>query len=260
MPLAPYGYKAAHGTGTDTVSVHTGLGPTLNPVIITVQLARDEPFARTPRGHTQPQRKLGPVDRRRNLDLDIAIKRIFGTLRQRDIAARHIQRCGAARIQGTEDLVIGLRIDHTGHLRNQTRQIRRTARRPEPWRAAAMPLIECLAAVGLKRIDIEETVTGEVHACQNIVIQRHLGNVDITGVALHKEETVVEKHISHAGTCLVVGVLVRQDIIGPEALDAGHGTQTARNVHLAIDYIVPYRLQRRTQCRISRQGTDVGHR
>ena len=120
-------------------------------------------------------------------------------------------------------------------------------------------MVEGALAVGLQRIDVEETVTGKVHARQHIIIECHLRYIDILGIARHKEHTVVENHITYRCTRLIVGLHVGQHIRRTELLQTCHSTQAARDVHLLINYIVPDSIQRRGQRLIARHSRHIGH-
>ena len=120
-------------------------------------------------------------------------------------------------------------------------------------------MVEWTLAVSLKHIYIEELVTLKVYTRQYIIIQSHLGYIDILRLTRHQEHSVVEEHITHRSTSLVVSVKVWQIVCRAKALDTWNSTQTAVDMHLTINDIVPDRVQRWHQSSVAIHCHHISH-
>ena len=120
-------------------------------------------------------------------------------------------------------------------------------------------MIKRTLTVSLQHVYIEELVTLKVYTCQYIVIECHLGYIDILRLTRHQEHTVVEEHITHRSTSFVVSVKVWQIVCRAKALDTWNSTQTAVDMHLAINDIVPDRVQRRHQSSVAIHCHHISH-
>ena len=83
-------------------------------------------------------------------------------------------------------------------------------------------MIERLFPICLKHVDIEEFVPLEIHACQHVVVERHFSGIHVFGIARSQEHAIIEEHVTHSCTGLVVRVAVGKHIGRAESFDSWH--------------------------------------
>ena len=106
-----------------------------------------------------------------------------------------------------------------------------------------MSVVEFSFTVCFQWIYIEESVSAQADTGQSIVEQGDFGNVQILGIPVVQEQTLVEEYIGNGRTCFVVSSKVRQFIRFAETFQAGNGSQTTSDVHTGSDQIVPNGIQ-----------------
>jgi hypothetical protein len=104
-------------------------------------------------------------------------------------------------------------------------------------------MVERVFAIGLKGVDVEESISFEVDRSQHVIEKRYLSHIEVLGILVHEKHTKVEKDISNCGTGFIKGIGIGEKVLWAEPLDSVHGTQASRDVHASIHKVAPNIIQ-----------------
>ena len=160
---------------------------------------------------------------------------------------------GAADVEVYEDSPEGLTVDVSAQRREKAAEVARAA-------GASVPGLAMMGAVRFERIYVEEEVPGQIDAGEHSVVERalhHVGVLCITAKEIHPP--VPEGH-PDGGAGLAVSLRIRQVVISREGLPYPGGADSAGDIHVAQDDILPEGIQGRAVAGFRAQGLHVGHR
>ena len=250
LPCAHKLNKAILYRCINRLSVHGEL-PTFGRFRIAVQFSGNQ-LVSGPGGNakvkTEATRLLG-ID----LEFDLAFEGILSRLLDGRFVRSNFNLRRVSAIEQAIDGLLSSGIHILRNLGNQARDVCGAAGRAKPFRARGVPIV-CLQRIGIEKAGGIESNTGKA-----IVEQCNFCDIHILGVAKVQEHAHVEEHVAHGGTRFEIGILVRQHVGRPEAFDPVHRPESAGNVHLGIDDIVPDCVERFPVIGSAEQAFHFGH-
>ena len=150
-------------------------------------------------------------------------------------------------------------IHQAGNLHQQAGDVWRAASATEPGGTPFLSEVKRLQSVRLQRIDIKESIPGQVDPRQSTVEQSTFEHVEIASIMPGTEHAVIEQHIGDRRTSLVIRIFVRQAVRRTETLQPTDGSKAAGQSDARANQVLPDRIQRYAVMLRPAQSVHVGH-
>ena len=125
-----------------------------------------------------------------------------------------------------------LRVDVTRNGWHEARDISRAASHAKPRAARVL-------SIRFQRIRVEKALAIEGNPRQQAVIEGAFHDIDVLGVTVEEEQTLIPKSIGHRRAGFAVGAHVGQEIVRAKSLAPAERANAASDVDLFADNVLP---------------------
>ena len=167
-------------------------------------------------------------------------------------AAVHLELGDVAAVEVHRDHALARRIEVAADRGDEPRDVHRAAR-------AGVPVPAPVRAVALELVLVEIVLAVARQPRQRAVVERELEPVGVLAVELEVQHPLRPEDHRDRGAGLGIGGVVRQVVVGGEALVRRRGAEAAGHVHPRRGHVAPEHLAGALERVVAELGREVGH-